>query len=552
VTRRLAGSVAPAASFRRSRYLPAVVDAIVPGLGHVLAGRRRLGLLFGLPAVFLLAAAAAILLTTSTYRLAAELVSDELLVGLLVLQALILAWRLAAVGSSLLNPGLPRPGRRDALPVAVLILAVVVPQAFAGALTQAGRETANEIFGEATPPPVAGRPSVAPEPDPSFLTTAAPDASASPSPAPSATPSVPRINLLVIGVDAGVGRNTYLTDTMIVVSVDPVGETVSMLSIPRDMVDVPLPDGRTYTGKINSLASYARHHPRQFPGYDASGSDVLMDALGVLLGIEIDYYATVNLGGFVRVIDTLGGIDVNVERSFCDPSYTEYGYEHGFSITKGRHHLNGYQALAYARVRKPAGESDFTRAARQQEVLSGVRDAIVGGRFLKDPIGLVKALGRTVSTNVPRKKLPDYVDLATRIGRGATYRAVIRAPLVRSSYDRRGSIQVPDVKAIRKLAATLFTEPGATPPARYGVGGGTSTGRGSTSGIGGCAPAATPRPTPKPTPKPTTRPTPTATPAASATPPPATPTPPPATPTPDPPAPTPTPTPEPPPPSVTP
>jgi LCP family protein required for cell wall assembly len=465
---------------------------------------------------------------------------------------LILAWRLAAVGSSLLNPGLPRPGRRDALPVAVLILAVVVPQAFAGALTQAGRETANEIFGEATPPPVAGRPSVAPEPDPSFLTTAAPDASASPSPAPSATPSVPRINLLVIGVDAGVGRNTYLTDTMIVVSVDPVGETVSMLSIPRDMVDVPLPDGRTYTGKINSLASYARHHPRQFPGYDASGSDVLMDALGVLLGIEIDYYATVNLGGFVRVIDTLGGIDVNVERSFCDPSYTEYGYEHGFSITKGRHHLNGYQALAYARVRKPAGESDFTRAARQQEVLSGVRDAIVGGRFLKDPIGLVKALGRTVSTNVPRKKLPDYVDLATRIGRGATYRAVIRAPLVRSSYDRRGSIQVPDVKAIRKLAATLFTEPGATPPARYGVGGGTSTGRGSTSGIGGCAPAATPRPTPKPTPKPTPRPTPTATPAASATAPPATPTPPPATPTPDPPAPTPTPTPEPPPPSVTP
>ena len=76
------------------------------------------------------------------------------------------------------------------------------------------------------------------------------------------------------------------------------------------MVDVPLPDGRKYRAKINSLASYARHHPRQFPGYDGTGSDVLMDALGALLKIELDYYATVSLGGFVNVIDTLGGIDV--------------------------------------------------------------------------------------------------------------------------------------------------------------------------------------------------------------------------------------------------
>ena len=184
--------------------------------------------------------------------------------------------------------------------------------------------------------------------------------------------------MLVIGVDAGIGRNTYLTDTMIVMSVDPVGHRL-------DGVD-PARHGRRAVARrtevprqINSLASYARHHPRQFPGYDGTGSDVLMDALGALLKIELDYYATVSLGGFVNVIDTLGGIDVNVERSFCDPTYTEYGYNNGFSIKEGRRHLNGYQALAYARVRHPAGESDFTRAARQQEVLSGVRDRIVGG-----------------------------------------------------------------------------------------------------------------------------------------------------------------------------
>ena len=126
----------------------------------------------------------------------------------------------------------------------------------------------------------------------------------------------------------------------------------------------------------------------QFPGSNGKGFDVLMNALGTLLQEPIQYYAKVNLGGFVTVVNTLGGVNVNVAHGFCDSHYSEYGYEHGFSITAGRHHLNGNQALAYARVRKPAGESDFTRAARQQEVVSGIRDAIVKGGFINDPVGL--------------------------------------------------------------------------------------------------------------------------------------------------------------------
>ena len=143
---------------------------------------------------------------------------------------------------------------------------------------------------------------------------------------------MPRQNILQIGVDQGVGRNTFLTDTMIVASLDPVAETVSMISIPRDMVDVPLPDGRRYRGKINGLLSYARHHPREFPGSDGTGHDVLMGALGTLLHVRIDHFAQVNLGGFVRVIDTLGGIDVDVDDGFCDPTYDEYGFSRGFAI----------------------------------------------------------------------------------------------------------------------------------------------------------------------------------------------------------------------------
>jgi LCP family protein required for cell wall assembly len=291
-----------------------------------------------------------------------------------------------------------------------------------------------------------------------------------------------------------------------------------MVSIPRDMVDVPLPDGRKFSGKINGLVSFARHHKGTFPGSNGNGYDVLMGALGTLLQIRIDHYVWVDLGGFVNVVDTLGGIDVDVADGFCDPTYDEYGFTNGFRISAGRHHLNGQQALGFARIRKAAGESDFTRAARQQEILSGIRDRVKTGGFLNDPIGLVQALGRTVETNLPRKLVPDLAEMGTKIGRSKTYRAVITHPLVRGTSDARGSIQVPDVKAIRKLATALFTETGTAPAVRYRVP--ASTGKTSGSGVSSCGPVATPRPTPKPTPKAT--PKPAATPAPTPTPEPST------------------------------
>ena len=203
----------------------------------------------------------------------------------------------------------------------------------------------------------------------------------------------------------------------------------------------------------------------------------------------------------MSVVDRLGGINVNVQHGFCDPTYTERGFDHGFSITAGRHHLDGWAALAYARVRHASGESDFTRAARQQEVLSGIRDKVVNGGFLEDPIGLLKSLSRTVQTNVPRKLIPDLVEWAKDVNRADTYREVIDRPLVRGTLDRRGSVQIPDIKGIRALADRLFTEPGTLPLARFKAPA-AKCGKATTSGIGSCAPARTPRPTPKPTKKP--------------------------------------------------
>ena len=98
-------------------------------------------------------------------------------------------------------------------------------------------------------------------------------------------------------------------------------------------------------------------------------------------------------------------------------AYNEYGYGNaGYSIGAGHHHMNGNQALAYARIRKSAGESDFTRAARQQQVVVALKDKVVRGGFLDDPIGLLNAVGNTVKTNIPPSVVRQLAPLATEIG----------------------------------------------------------------------------------------------------------------------------------------
>jgi len=479
----------------RRRYVPAILDALVPGLGHLAAGRAARAALFALPVVLVAGLLAGGMVSIGPVRLASLALDDTFLLGLLGLQALLLVWRLVAVGSSVLDPRLPRLRRRDVIPMALLAVIVIGPQAYLGYATNVARDEVNLVFAPST----AGSGAWNPAPTPGPGASAEPAASSAPTSVPALASS--RVNVLLIGVDAGVGRTTFLTDTLIVASLDPVAGTVSLLSLARDTVDVPLPGGGMFSPKINSLLSYARLHPGEFPGSTGDGHDVLMAAIGTLLGLDIHLYAQVNLGGFVALVNSVGGVDVNVANSFCDPTYHGYGFTNGFAITAGRHHLDGDQALAYARVRKAAGESDFTRQARQQEILSGVRDAVVSGGFLNDPIGFLKAVGQTVETNIPRSMVVQLADAAQHVDRTKTYRAVITHPLVAPGFDVRGSIQIPDVAAIRALVAQLFPPAGtlpelalsAPPPASTTVAG---------SGVSSCLPAAMPKPTARPTPQP--------------------------------------------------
>ena len=436
--------------------MAALLSALWPGLGHLAVGARRTGLILALPPLALVALAIGALASPDRLERLALLVNPDVIGALLVVEAVLLAWRLAALADAF-RRGRGQARERGAALTAVALVFVLVPSVYAAYLTEVAREAALTVFAPVeepwvptVPAPVETDDVFAPQPTGSFE--------------PSPGPELGRFTVLLIGSDSGPAGGTSLTDTMIVASLDPISGSVSMVSVPRDLVDVPLPDGRIYRNKINSLATFAELHPGRFPGA-TSGQSVLAAALGELLQIRIDGWAQVNLAGFVRVINVIGGVDVTVRNALCDASYRQYGFENGFAINAGNYHLDGQTALAYARIRKAAGENDFTRAARQGEIVVAARDQIVKGGFLNDPAGLIEAMGRIVTTSLDPSVFSLYADQAASISRDHVYRAVITYPLVHGGEagDPRGSILVPRLALIRDLAAQAFPQAGTVP-----------------------------------------------------------------------------------------
>ncbi len=429
----------------RRRLAAAGLSAVLPGLGQAFNRRSSLALLFLVPSLVVIGVGVFLISTQSLTRLAAYVVAPPVLGTLLTINLLLLVWRLLAVGQAFLDTSRTGPtGRLGIIGLVVILLLVAVPHVMAYRYGTAFGDAFAKMFD---------------------------DERAGQEPAPALTD---RINVLLVGVDATRFRTTILTDTMMVVSLDPVGHTVTMLSLPRDLIDVPLSNGDVFGPKLNSLMSYADTHPDEFPD---GGMTALEDAVGTLLGIDIQYHAELQFGSFIRMVDAVGGIDVDVVQGFTDPTYDGYGLEgRGWSITAGRHHLDGRNALAFSRSRKAPGESDFTRALRQQQVIVALRDAVTkDGSLLWELPGLLDAVGDAVRTDLPPARLPQLAAILDEIDDDSITRSIIRHPLVRSVDTRYGSSLQPDLAAIRKVAAGLFPAPGVAPK---------------------------PWPTPKPTPKP--------------------------------------------------
>jgi polyisoprenyl-teichoic acid--peptidoglycan teichoic acid transferase len=425
----------------RRRLAAAGLSAVLPGLGQLFNGRRQLAAVFLVPSLILVLLGVFLFATQPTIQLAARAAAPDVLAALLTLNLILLPFRLLAVGQAFLDTRRPGPTSRIGIVgIAILLLLVVVPHAAAYRYGAAFGDTFARIF--AAEGGLAG----------DGLAT-------SRSTGPGADE---RLNILLLGIDKIPSRTATLSDTMMVASIDPVGKTVSLVSVPRDLIGVPLGNGDNFGPKLNSLLAYADRHPKDFP---AGGVRALEDAIGALLGIKIHYYARTEFFGFVDMVDAVGGVDIVVTQGFDDPTYDGFGFgEMGYSITAGPHHLDGLHALAYARARKAGGESDFTRAARQQQVLLALRDAVTkDGSLLWELPQLLDAVGKTISSDVPVERLPELAAALDQIEDGSIVRAVIRHPLVRSAQTRYGSSLVPDLAAIRDVADGLFTEPGTEP-----------------------------------------------------------------------------------------
>lgn len=407
----------------RSASVASFLSFLWPGLGQAWQGRRRSALLWAVPpltlVVLVLAAAAG-----GLDVVAAELLTPSVAITVFGLVVLLGIWRILSIVDAS-SRGVRQRAARSVSVVAVLVAIVIGTHAVPAYYTWSLYQADSRIFvGQSTEDATPGANAT---PDPNA--TDGPDANTGDFVAePDATPatSESRINVLVTGIDSGHGRNHALTDTLLVVSVDPLSKSVAMLSLPRDLANFPLSDGRTYTGKINSLMTYARLHPKEFPD---GGLHTLIKEVGYLLGVPIHYYAAINLDGFVKMIDMVGGVTINNPRAISDARYDWMdGSPHGFYLSAGKHKLNGRTALAYARSRQGIGDSDFTRAARQQEVLVALRTQLTKPAIIGKVPDLLDAAASSVRTNFPQDRIGEMVRLAQAIGTSKIKQYVLGPP----------------------------------------------------------------------------------------------------------------------------
>jgi LCP family protein required for cell wall assembly len=196
-----------------------------------------------------------------------------------------------------------------------------------------------------------------------------------------------------MGVDQRVPGEKTLSDTMIVISINPATKHVRMVSIPRDLaVTVP---GYGTLSKINE-------------GYYLGGPKYAEYTVGSALGIPINYYAVLRFSAFEHLIDAVGGIDINVDQAISDPTYPAAvgnGYD-PFYLTAGMHHMDGVLALKFVRERHAYTQEDELRVQHQQEVLMAIKSKLFSFNTLLHLPTIIAALRETVVTNLPENMLP--------------------------------------------------------------------------------------------------------------------------------------------------
>jgi polyisoprenyl-teichoic acid--peptidoglycan teichoic acid transferase len=215
-----------------------------------------------------------------------------------------------------------------------------------------------------------------------------------------------QVNVLLLGMRGdNMPGGGLLADTIMVVMARPKENKVALVSIPRDLW-VKHPDSSTQS-KINSI--HALYEERG----EGKGMDAMKQVVGEITGIPIHYAVRIDFNGFKELVDTVGGIDVYLDKPFSEPTQFEGESALDFSLPAGKNHIDGQKALFFVRARYAS--SDFERARRQQMVLLALKDKMLSLGTLADfgkVNNILNVLGEDVRTDMDISEMKKFFDLA--------------------------------------------------------------------------------------------------------------------------------------------
>lgn len=258
-----------------------------------------------------------------------------------------------------------------------------------------------------------------------------------------------RVNILFMGRGGDNHPGGLLTDSLMILSIDNKNHRVAMMNIPRDLY-VPIKGhgqakiNEAYADGYNDYM--AKNCTKK--GSNSScrnnafiaGANSSRETVSEVFGIPVQYYISADFVGFEKLIDSLGGIDVSVDKAIYDPLYPDDSMQGftTFSLKAGNQHLDGKTALKYARSRETT--SDFDRSRRQQQILVSVKDQALKKGLLTNPVKMLDAIniaGDHLRTDLSPDEIKSLADLFKNIDRSKIVNQVLSTdsggPLVSDS-----------------------------------------------------------------------------------------------------------------------
>jgi LCP family protein required for cell wall assembly len=423
----------PADDFRRTVAFT-VAGTVLPGLGLIAARRKVIGwIILGLFLACLLAIGGYAAYDRNAF-LGTFVKPNLLRIIMVVLPVVAVVWVGVIVASHLSLRGQITKAQRigGGILVAALAFAVAAPMAVAARFSYDTANSVNTIFKSETQSKSATRPTLNVKPSKAGQTTAQDPWAAK-----------PRLNILLLGGDAGADRTGTRTDTVILASIDTHTGNTTLFSLPRNTGRMPFPsdsplkkyyphgftngDGNNAEYFLNAMYdNVPRNVPKNVLGpTDNLGADALKLSVGEALGLPVDYYVLINLKGFSTLIDALGGITVNINTYIPIGGNTDLHIPPKEFIHPGANQkLDGRSALWYARGRY--GADDFVRMDRQRCVINAMIKQANPANVLTRYEDIANASKSVVYTDMPQEVLPAMVDLSLRVKNGSVRSVVFK------------------------------------------------------------------------------------------------------------------------------